>query len=91
MYSTTLISTNYALNYGLWLCQALLNCEMQKLVKKLKTLSIWLPPAHLRRQTVYPSFFHKRERKEQLQLELAGCGQERDAEEAVSFLLSLHT
>lgn len=35
MYSTTLISTNYPLNYGLWLYQALLNCEIHKLVKKL--------------------------------------------------------
>lgn len=45
MYSTTLISTNYALNYGLCLYQALLNCEIHKLVKKLKTdllrLAIW--------------------------------------------------
>lgn len=29
MHSTTLISTNYALNFGLWLYQALLNCEIQ--------------------------------------------------------------
>lgn len=35
MHSTTLISTNYALNYGLWLYQALLNCEIHKLVKML--------------------------------------------------------
>lgn len=37
MYSTTLISTNYAFNYGLWLYQGLLNCEIHKLVKKLIT------------------------------------------------------
>lgn len=37
MHSTTLISTNYALNFGLWLYQALLNCEIHKLMKKLVT------------------------------------------------------
>lgn len=35
MYSTTLISPYYALNYGPWLSQALLICEIHKLVKSL--------------------------------------------------------
>lgn len=42
MYSTTLISPYYNLNYGLWLSQALLNCDIHKLVKKLIT-----EPLHL--------------------------------------------
>lgn len=45
MHSTTLVSINHALNFGLWLYQALLNCTIHELMKKLVTdtlhVAIW--------------------------------------------------
>lgn len=56
-YSIALISTNYALNCGLWLYQASLNCEIHKLVKKLIILYVWLSGALVMRQTAFPYCF----------------------------------
>lgn len=60
MQSTTLISTNYALNFALWLYQALLNCEIHRLMKKLvtDTLHVAIFGALVTGQTASPYFFH---------------------------------
>lgn len=59
MQSTTLISTNYALNFALWLYQALLNCEIHRLMKKLvtDTLHVAIFGALVTGQTASPYFF----------------------------------
>lgn len=59
MQSTTLISTNYALNFALWLYQALLNCEIHRLMKKLVTDTLYVAifGALVTGQTASPYFF----------------------------------
>lgn len=59
MQSTTLISTNYALNFALCLYQALLNCEIHRLMKKLvtDTLHVAIFGALVTGQTASPYFF----------------------------------
>lgn len=75
MHSTTLISTNYAFNFGLQLYQALLNCEIPKFIKKLvadtshvaiwcssyKTDSISLPLSSTHTKTNKKKLVRKRE------------------------------
>ena len=64
IYSTTLISTNYALNYGLRLYQASLNWTPRVSEKAFKrSFTVWLPGALVTRQTTFPySFLPQKER-----------------------------
>lgn len=80
MHSITLIRTNYALNFGLWIYQALLNCEIHKLMKKLVTdtlhVAIWCSSYKTHSiSLLLSSTTTTKKKKGEEEVNVAGCGQ----------------